>query len=176
MARRDGPGFRFALCVVADLMGLCVFPAVPASASCVGGGIDVDLVATGTVEDIKSSRTSSRIEVLVHRVLLGDRSMSGQTLSLRSDSGTGAVSSVDVSFREGALYMLYLQRTGGEWTTNICLGTGEISGEEASGVSPIMPETGGPGLSVLLALAGVLVIGTGVVVVRRGAGIRAWKE
>ena len=131
--------------------------------------MDVDLVATGMVEGIRASQMSSRIEVLVDRVLQGDGSKSGRTLSIRSDSGTAGASSVDVGFREGARYMLYLQRSGDEWTTNNCLGTVEIP-EEASEDPPTMPETGGPGVFSSLAFAGILVFGAGAVV-SRWAGV-----
>ena len=166
MARRDGPGFRFALCTVTVLVGLCVFPAGPASASCSGGGVEVDLVATGTVEDIEATRSSSRIAVLVEKVSGGDRSKNGQTLYIRSESGIGEFSSVDVAFREGARYKLYLRRSGDEWTTNTCMGTTEILAE-APVASPTTPETGGPRVLPLVALAGLLVLGIGAVAWRR---------
>ena len=164
--RHGGSAFRFVLFTLTVLVGLSAFFVRPARASCAGGGgVDVDLVATGTVEDIKASQTSSRIEVLVDRVLQGDRSNSGRTLSISSDSGTGGASSLDVGFREGARYMLYLQHSGDEWTTNICLGTVEIP-EGSSEGSPTMPETGGPGVFLSLALAGILVLGAGAAVSR----------
>ena len=93
----------------------------------------------------------------------GDGSRSGRSLTISSDSVTGGASSVDVGFREGARYMLYLQRSGDEWTTNVCLGTVQIP-EESSEDSPTMPETGGPGVFSSLALAGILVLGAGVAV------------
>ena len=162
-ARSDVPALVLLLLVV--VVGLWVFFARPALASCAGAGADWDLIATGTVEDIEVSRSSSRIEVLVDRVSGGDRSRSGQTLYVRSDSGIGEASTVDVGFREGARYMLYLQRRGDEWTTNSCLGTREIAAEP-SGASPTIPETGGPRVLPLVSLAGLLVLGTGAVVQR----------
>ena len=160
--RQDGLVFRFFLCATMVMAGFCAFSAGPALASCAGGGADVDLVATGRVEDVVASRTSSRIEVSVDGVSVGDRSMNGQILYIKSGSGTNVVSSVDVSFREGARYMLYLQRDGDGWTTNICLGTGEISGGGASAAPPAMPRTGGPGVLPLAAVAGILVFGAGM--------------
>ena len=47
------------------VVGLWAFFAKPALASCAGAGADRGLIATGTVEDIEVSRSSSRIEVLV---------------------------------------------------------------------------------------------------------------
>ena len=168
--KRDRLRFRFVLFTLKVLVGLSEFSARTAQASCAGGGVDVDLIATGTVEDIKASQTSSRIEVLVDRVLQGDRSNSGRTLRVRSDSGTDGASSVDVGFREGARYSLYLQRSGEEWTTNICLGTVQIP-EESSEKPPIMPETGGLSMFLSLAIVGVLVFGAGAAV-SRWAGVR----
>ena len=72
---------------------------------------------------------------------------------------------MDVGLREGARYMLYLQRRGDEWTTNACLGTREITAEP-SDASPTIPETGGPRVLPLVSLAGLLVLGTGAVVRR----------
>ena len=160
--RHDRLPFRFVLFTLAVLVGLSAFSVRTASAySCIeGGGVNVDLVAMGTVEDIKASQTSYRIEVLVDRVLQGDGSRSGRNLTISSDSVTGGASSVDVGFREGARYMLYLQRNGDEWTTNVCLGTAEIP-EESSEDPPTMPETGGPGVSSSVALVGILVFGAG---------------
>lgn len=69
---------RFAVASLAGLSSLVIlagllwFTARPAPAelrvyskdlaSCAGGRISVDLVATGTIEDVASSRTSSRVE------------------------------------------------------------------------------------------------------------------
>lgn len=161
--RQDRLVFRFFLWAMMVVVGFCAFSSGPALASCAGGGANVDLVATGRVEDVVALRTSSRIEVSVDEVSLGDRSMNGQILYIKSGSGTNVVSSVDVSFREGARYMLYLQRDGNEWTTNICLGTGEISGEDTSAAPPAMPRTGGLGVLPLAAVAGILVFGAGMV-------------
>ena len=61
-ARSGNPARVFLLVVV---VGLWAFFAKPALASCAGAGADRGLIATGTVEDIEVSRSSSRIEVLV---------------------------------------------------------------------------------------------------------------
>ena len=148
--------------------GFWAFCARPALASCAGSGADWDLVATGTVEDIEASRESSRIEVLVDRVSGGDKSKSGQILYIRSDSGIGEASSVDVGFREGAYYKLYLQRERDEWTTNACMGTTEIAAEGTPEASPTLPGTGGPFVPLLAAVSGICLLGA-IVVVRQWA-------
>ena len=169
-----GPTRLLSLILLAVVLG-CVF-ARPARAglqevysgelaSCAGGGIDGDLAATGTVTGVEVGRVSSRVEVRVEEVLLGDEGQSGETLFVRSNFGTNGGESGAVSFREGARYKLYLQRSGDEWTTNICMGTEEIAAE-LSDTSPTVPETGGPRLLPLAALAGLLVLGTGTAVRR----------
>lgn len=147
-------------------------------AACSGGGVDVDLVATGTVEDVVASSVSSRIEVRVDRVLLGDRDKSGETLFIDSDSGKDGGNSDDVRFREGARYELYLQDEGDEWKTNICLGTRELTENpqteantpvaSASPGSLSIPETGGPNLLTLAALTGLTFVGLGAAFWRTG--------
>lgn len=146
-------------------------------AACAGGGIDVDLIAAGVVEDVVTSQASSRIEVLLDGVLLGDRGYGGQTLSITSDSGASGGNAEDVGFREGAWYELYLRGEGDGWKTNVCTGTHELTaatravagapGAEASPASPTMPETGGPGVLPLVALTGFLVLGSGALVRRQ---------
>ena len=147
-------------------------------ASCAGGGIDVDLVATGTVEDVVSSRMSSRVEFRVERVLLGDRGYVGETLLIETDSGTNGGNVGDVSFGEGARYEIYLRREGDDWKTNICMGTHELTdpsrnassapGTVDSTGSPSIPETGGPDVSTLAALAGLFLAGVGAACRWRG--------
>lgn len=161
------------LVVLAGLLGFAAKPALAGLqvysgdlASCAGGGFSVDLVVTGTVTDVAASQTSSRVEIRVDQVLLGDRDKSGETLFVRTDSGTNGGNSAAVSFREGARYELYLQGEGDEWKTNICLGTRELTeppravasvpGAGASANSPVMPETGGPSLSAFAALGGIV--------------------
>ena len=93
-------------------------------AACAGGGAPVDLVAEGTVERVRVGSDSSLAEIRVERVLQGD---AGETVRVRTSSGTGVVAEDDVGFEEGARYRLFLQREGGgrgdAYTTNICLGT-----------------------------------------------------
>lgn len=128
-------------------------------ASCGGGGVDVDLVVTGTVEDVTSSRASSRVEVLAERVLLGDESYAGKTLTIQTDSGTNSGVSEEVGFREGGRYELHLRDDGDYWKTNLCLGSRELA-ESPTG-SPDIPETGGPSLPPFVALGGLFLAGIG---------------
>ncbi|MDP9426894.1 MAG: hypothetical protein M3P37_12915 [Actinomycetota bacterium] len=165
--------FGWSFCLMVLVVGLWPVFARPVLASCAGSGTAWgDLIASGTVENIEASQGSSRIEVTLDRVSGGDKSKSGQTIYIRSDSGIGEASSVDVSFRQGARYMLYLQRRGDEWTTTACMGTREIAGpdtpvpasEEVSlAASPSMPQTGGPDILPLAALVGLMASGIGVV-------------
>ena len=140
-------------------------------AACGGGGIDVDLVVTGTVEGIASSRTTSQVEVRVHEVLLGDRDYAGRELLVETDSGTDGGNVGGVSFREGASYELYLRDEGGAWKTIGCMGTSQLTedprpeasvqGPKASSGSPSVPETGGPDVFVLAALGGLALASIG---------------
>lgn len=139
--------------------------------ACSGGGVDVDLVATGTVEGVASSRVSSQIEVLVDEVLLGDESYGGETLVAESDSGTKGGIVGDVSFREGARYEFYLRNEGGAWKTSVCMGTRQLTepprsasdapGSPASSVPSVVPETGGPDVLALLASGGLVLASIG---------------
>ncbi|QIN79496.1 LPXTG cell wall anchor domain-containing protein [Rubrobacter marinus] len=133
-------------------------------ASCAGGGIDVDLAVTGTVTGVEVGRASSRVEVRVEEVLHGDEGESGGTLSVRSNLGTNGGDVGAVGLREGGRYRLYLQRSGDEWATNVCMGTREIA---APPTSPTVPETGGPSVLPILAFAGLLILGAGALVRRR---------
>lgn len=177
---------RFSLLVV--LAVLWSFSARPAlaglqvasgeMASCAGGGFSADLVATGTVEDVVASQTSSRVEVRVEDVLLGDRDYTGKTLSIETDSGINRGNTSEVSFQDDARYELYLQGDDDGWKTNICLGTrrltepaGNLEGapEAASSPdSPTIPETGGPGLTTLAAVGGLVLAGIGAACGWRG--------
>ena len=85
-----------------------------------GGGAPVDLVAEGTVQRVRVGRDSSLVEIRVERVLQGE---AGETVLVKTSSGTDVVTEDDVGFEEGARYRLRLQRKGDVFTTNICLGT-----------------------------------------------------
>ena len=137
----------------------------------------MDLVATGTVEDVASSRT----EVMVERVLMGDKTYAGKRLVIQTDSGTNSSISEEVKFREGASYELYLQDEGDHWKTNICLGTREsvetprtdagVSGPDGSPALPTIPETGGPDVPVFAVFGGLVLAGT-VAILRLGTWCR----
>ena len=96
---------------------------VAVAGSCAAGGAPVDLVAEGTVERVTVREGSSLAEFRVDRVLEGN---AGDTVSVRTSSGTGAVSGYVPYFEEGDRYRLYLQRQGDVFTTNVCLGTKPI--------------------------------------------------
>ena len=91
-------------------------------AACAGGGGPVDIVAEGTVERVGAGPDSSLVKIRLGRVLAGDAA-AGETVSVSTGSGTGVVPEDNVGFEEGARYRLRLQRQGGVYTTNICLGT-----------------------------------------------------
>ena len=147
-------------------------------ASCAGGGSEagVDLIAAGIVEEVSVSPASSLVKVRVDRVYGGDGAEAGDTVKIRTSSGSTSGNSVDVSFEEGARYRLYLKREGDAYTTSICSGTQQLSGpvvpeQAASGETvpgaPAMPQTGGPNPKLLVALAGLLVSGIGALAWRR---------
>lgn len=88
-------------------------------ASCAGGGSSVDLVATGTVGDVAASKTSSRVQVRVERVVMGERDYAGEALVVLTDSVTNGGNTGAVGFREGARYELYLKREGDAWNQHL---------------------------------------------------------
>ncbi len=91
-------------------------------AACAGDGAPVDLVAEGTVRRVGVGPDSSLVRIRLKRVLAGEGA-AGETVSVRTSSGGGAVAEDDVGFEEGARYLLRLQRRGAVFTTNLCLGT-----------------------------------------------------
>ncbi len=98
-------------------------PNVAVVAACAASGAPVDLVAEGTVEEVTVREGSSLAEFRVDRVLEGH---AGGTVSVRTSSGTGAVSEYVPHFEEGDRCRLHLQRQGDVSTTNVCLGTRQV--------------------------------------------------
>ena len=96
---------------------------VAVAGSCAAGGGPADLVAEGKGESVRVGPDSSLAEIRLERVLEGS---AGQTVLVRTSSGTGAVAEHDVGFEEGARYRLRLQRQGDVFTTNACLGTRRV--------------------------------------------------
>lgn len=139
-------------------------------------GANAELVATGTVEEMTVRSDSSVASIRIDRIFKGE---SGETVEVLTGAGSRSGSSVDVALAEGNRYLLYLDRQGGVWTTNICFGTRQIGdtlppelvAALGVGVDPrdplTLPETGGPDVSLLVALVGLAVLGAGKVLSQR---------
>lgn len=147
-------------------------------AACAGSdpsGANAKLILTGTVEKVVVRPDASEVRVRVDRVYKGEI---GGTVEVLTRSGSRSGNSEDVSFVEGDRYLLYLQRPGEVWTTDVCLGTREIGDTLPPELVPVLgegvppgapatiPETGGVELP-LVALVGSALLGAGMVLWRR---------
>ncbi len=160
------------------LIGSCVLTSKPARAACAGPSNyevyirdSADLTVSGTAGEVEVSTTTTRAELRVDRVFKGT---SGETLSVTTLGSQAR--NYAVPFTTGDRYLLYPMREGNSYTTSICSGSqpvgdslppelAETLGEgTAPGIPQAMPQTGGPDILPFVALAGLMVSGTGVVV------------
>lgn len=129
-----------------------------------------ELVVIGAAEKVTVQPQRSLVEVRVERVFEGD---SEPRLTVKTNSGSAVMRSEEVQFEEGTRYLLYLNRVGEKWTTDVCAGTRPIGNSlppEAEAVlgdgsgprDAELPETGGPGPRLLIAAGLVLCVGMAV--------------
>ena len=131
---------------------------------------EADVVAIGTVVQVTVNPASSLVELRLERVFKGEPR---KTVVVETKTGSRQAVSTDIQFEEGTRYLLYLQEQGNVFTTSVCAGTQQLSGELplevaaslGEGVVPEdnsqpLPETGGSMLpAVALSVVGLVAVG-----------------
>ncbi len=149
---------------------LCLFTLAPhlSLASCVPltdeEKLDnAEVVVEAVITQIDVDARTTTLTATVEKTIKGDVN---ETVTFVTSSGSTVVTSVDVSFEEGARYKLFLYRDSeGQLTTNTCTGTVALAASTEG--TRTIENSDNKNITVVAILIGVVVFAAAAVLIKR---------